>query len=228
MSAGDIGKYFFLFSINPPVKLTGFVLPSDMKFDYNKDSMAISLEISTYGNLEDVKEEAIQRVKKLVALLSLQEIDTTAVYGSLYKLLPNGAKAFQVVLIDSIGFSDSILPNTIEPIIDITGPLSLNDVKFWRQMGHYCKGKTSKDPIERYREFYLVLEDEGPVNATERALRHAVNHHELDSAWAIREVTSILGSTYFDPMNQKNIDAINKYSDELQKKAKAILIAKTI
>jgi hypothetical protein len=228
MSVEDIGKYFFLFSIEPPVKLSGFVLPSDMKFDYNKDSMATSLEVSAYGNLGDVKKEAIQRVKKLVALLSLQGVDTTAVYGSLYKLLPNGAKAFQVVITETIGFSDSILPNTIKPIIDVTEPLSINDVKFWRQMGHYYRGKSSKDPIERYREFYLVLEDEGSVNATERALRHAVNHPKLDATWAISKVTSVLGSTYFDPMNQKHIDAIKKCSNELQEKAKAILIAKTV
>jgi hypothetical protein len=55
MSAEDIGKYFFLFSIEPPVKLSGFALPSDMKFNYNEDSMATSVEVSAYGNLEDVK-----------------------------------------------------------------------------------------------------------------------------------------------------------------------------
>jgi hypothetical protein len=199
-----------------------------MKFNYNEDSMATSLEVSAYGNLEDVKKEAIQRVKKLVALLSLQGVDTNAAYVSLYKLQPNGAKAFQVVLIDSIGLFDSILPNTIQPIIDVTQALSINDIKFWRQMGHYFKGKSSKDPIERYREFYLVLEDEESVNATERALRHAVNHPKLTAPWAISEVTSVLGSAYFDPLNQKHIDVIKRYSNELQEKAKAILIAKTI
>ena len=65
-----------------------------------------------------------------------------------------------------------------------------------------------------------MLEDEESVNATERELRHAVNHPKLTVRWAITEVTSTLGSDYFDPVNQKHIDAIKKYLNELQEKAK--------
>jgi hypothetical protein len=226
MSAEDVGNYFFLFSLQPPVDLSGFALPTDMKLGKNQNELANSLEVNATGVLEDVKKETIQRVKKLVALLSLQGVEVTATYGSLYRLLPNGAKAFQVVVMEAISFQDSILPNNIEPIIDVTSSLNIGDVKLWRQMGHYHKGETSNDPIERYREFYQVIEDENASTSTERALRHALNHPMLTSPPTVAEVTRVLGSSYFDPLNQNHLDIIGTYADQLQEKARKILLAK--
>ena len=140
--------------------------------------------------------------------------------------MPNGGKAFQVVLMETISFQDSILPNNIEPIVDVTDSLKISDVRFWRQIGHYNKGKTSNDPVERYREFYQVIEDENADTPTERALRHALNHPMLTSPSTIAEVTRVLGSPYFDPMNQAHVATISKYANDLQEKAKRILLGK--
>jgi hypothetical protein len=215
MSAEDNGEYVFLFSIQPPVKLSDFILPSDMKVQFDKN-LATSLEVTEYGNLEYAKSGATQRVKKLVALLSLRGIYTTAVFGSLYRVLPYGGKAYQVTIIESISFCDSILPNTITPILDVTQSLNINDVKFWRQMGHFYKGMSSKDPIERYREFFQVLEDDNLGTVTETALRHAVNHPNLTFPNTVSQVNVVLGNPFFDPMNQKHIDIIQRLQTTLK------------
>ena len=226
MSSSDIGQYYFVFSIDPPSNLSKLKLPVDIKIEYNENNLATKMEIGVYGDIEETKNEAIQKVKKLVAILSLQGIDLRIKYQNLYRLLPNGGKAYQRVFVEIIGYSDSIIDNTAKPIIDITQSLSISDIKFWRQMGHYDRGTHSLDAIERYREFYQVLEDEGAVTTTEKALRHAVNHPMLTSPATVVEVTRVLGSPCFDPMNQKHIDTIQNYADELQEKAKGILLAK--
>jgi len=87
-------------------------------------------------------------------------------------------------------------------------------------------GENSKDPIERYREFYQVIEGENNFTITERAVRHAVNHPILVSNSTVAEVTRVLGSSYFDPMNETHVDMVSKYAIDLQEKAKSILLEK--
>jgi len=122
---------------------------------------------------------------------------------------------------ERISFQDTILPNNIEPIVDVTDSLSIADVIFWRQIGHYPKGENSKDPIERYREFYQVIEGENNFTITERAVRHAVNHPMLVSNSTLAEVTRVLGSSYFDPMNETHVDIVSKYVLIFKKKLRA-------
>lgn len=188
------------------------------------------MEVCAYGDVNEAKDEAVERTKKVVAILSLEGINTKAVYQYLYKLLPTGEKAhvFQRVIIENIIILDSILGKTANPLIDITNSLSITDIKFWRQIAHYHRGNITKDPVERYREFYHVLEDDNQENMTEKALRHALSHPMLTYPATVSEVTRVLGNAYFDPMSQKHLDIVRQYADNLQEKAKAIFLGKII
>lgn len=60
-----------------------------------------------------------------------------------------------------------------------------DDPKIPRQLAHYNSGLRSSDPINQFREFYLVLEDEYSKNNPSylekyRFIRHALNHPELN------------------------------------------------
>ena len=111
--------------------------------------------------------------------------------------------------------------------IDLTTPMDSTDDKFWRQLGHYKKGLKSSDPIEKYREFFLVLEDEGSgYTKDETSLRHAVNHPCITHCSHATRVNRILGKSFYDPFDPDHKIIINNYASNLSSRCNQLLVSK--
>jgi hypothetical protein len=95
--------------------------------------------------------------------------------------------------------------------------LANNDVKALRQLAHYRAGlRYSSDPINQFREFYLVLEDYYGKNDANlkkyKYVRHALNHPELDLPSFAKQLLSDIGVNYIDP---SSIEAKKLVEDKL-------------
>lgn len=79
-----------------------------------------------------------------------------------------------------------------------------NDVKALRQIAHYRVGlRYSSDPINQFREFYLVIEDQydknDPLLRQYNYVRHALNHPDLNYPSFAKQLLSDLKVNYIDP-----------------------------
>ncbi len=220
-------QYFLCFSVKPPINLVELVLPDGIKVIRNEDSAVIAIEVHTCGTESEAKKYANEKVKKLLAVLSLhhnQQIN--AKYRSCRIIHPDGKQ--ELVVEEVANISSSCYVTGAKPV-DITKIVASSNAKFWRQIGHFQKGNSTSDPVERYREFYQVLEDEGnQISLTEKALRHAVNHPYLNDPKTAAEVAKIFGVPYFDPLIDNHTAAVKVHAEELRRRALNLLLSKSI
>jgi hypothetical protein len=203
-------------------------MPKDIKLKRNSDNTVTTISIEAYGTLDEAREIAENRFKQLLAILSLNlNLNINGRFQGWYKLTPDGIKR-TVIIVTSLAVVASVNSGE-KATLDIEKQLNITDGKFWRQLAHFHKGRNSLNPVERYREFFQVLEDEGvSIAPEEKALRHAVSHPYLTHPPSVAHVTKILGEPFFDPSNEKHVEIIRKYADKFQNEAQKVLISKTV
>lgn len=107
------------------------------------------------------------------------------------------------------GFVQSAFSGCVHQPVDldfsnIHDLLSCSNRKFLRQLAHYNFGlRYSHDPINQFREFYLVLEDKygkGHSYLEKYSyVRHALNHPELDVPKFAQKLLADIGTSHIDP-----------------------------
>jgi hypothetical protein len=204
-------------------------IPDGIKLMRNQDNAVVAIEVNTSGTEVEAHGVANGRLKRFLALLSLyhnQQIN--AKYQGWRRIRPDGKEEILIELVASLSSSVSISASG-KPSVDLTKSFSSTDPKFWRQVAHFQKGAVSTNPVERYREFYQVLEDEpAQINLMEKALRHAVNHPLLSKSKFSNEVSRMFGVPYFDPLNDGHVKIIGAQAEELGRRALEILLAKSV
>lgn len=201
------------------------IFPLGIKLIRNQDSAVTAIEISTSGTELEARCIANDKVKKLLALLSpYHNQKVEAKCQSWRRINPDGKE--EVFIEASVNLSSSVSIKAIgaQPV-DLTKAFASADSKFWRQIGHFQKGNATADPIERYREFYQVLEEESnQISSTEKALRHAVNHPFLNDPKTASEVEKVFGVPYFNPLNDNHIATVKVHAEELRRRALMLLL----
>ena len=224
-----ISQYLFQFALDKPTNLADMTIPHGIKLIRNQDNAVIAIEVNTSGTEVEARGVANDRLKRFLALLSLyhnQQINAKC--QSWHRIGPDGKEEIFIELVASISSSFSISASG-KPSVDLTKSFSSTDPKFWRQVAHFQKGTASANPVERYREFYQVLEDEAAqINLMEKALRHAVNHPHLNDPKFSNEVSKMFGVPYFDPLNDGHVKIIGAQAEELRRRALEILLAKSV
>lgn len=218
--------YYFTYLFNDSYKSPRVILPRGMEFK-EEDGKAVGLEVSVYGVREHAETLSDKEVKKLLALLSvILDSDIEANLDRSYRIKDDGSKEVFVRIHETILLTGEII-GPEEPKIDLVTPMGSSDDQFWRQISHFRNGVMSSDPIEKYREFFLVLEDEGTgYTQDEQSLRHAVNHPKLTHPIHSVRVNTILGKPFYDPLDPHHKEIIRQYASKLYQKANTILITK--
>lgn len=106
--------------------------------------------------------------------------------------------------------------------------LGCNDPKILRQLAHYNMGlRYSFDPINQFREFYLVLEDKygkkDPYLKKYSYIRHALNHPELDLPQFAQKLLAEIGASYIDPSSPDAKNLVEKNLWALKQDARQII-----
>jgi hypothetical protein len=220
-------QYFFTFSLNLPINLPEMIFPPGIKLIRNQDSAVNAIEINASGTEAEARNVANDKAKKLIAILSLyHNQQVKAKCQSWRRINPDGKEELFIELVANLSSSVSIRATGAQPV-DLTKAFASADSKFWRQIGHFQKGNSTSDPVEKYREFYQVLEEESnQINLTEKALRHAVNHPCLNDPKTASEVAKVFGVPYFDPLNDNHKASIKTYAEELRRRALTLLLSK--
>ena len=218
--------YHFIYRFNDSYKRPRVTLPSDIEFK-EEDGKTVGLEVTIIGARKLAETLAEKKVKKLLTLLSVVlDSDIEAKLDRSYRIKDDGSKEVYVTIHETIILTGEVI-RPEEPKIDLAIPMGLSDDQFWRQMSHFRKGVMSSDPIEKFREFFLIFEDEGRgYTQDEQSLRHAVNHPKLTHPIHSNRVNRILGKPFYDPLDPHHKDVIRKYASNLYQKAKTLLVAK--
>jgi len=192
-----------------------------------EDGKAVGLEVTTYGTRKLAETLAEKEVKKLLALLSVVlNSDIEANLDRSYRIKDDGSKEVYVRFHETITLTGEVI-HPEKPKIDLATPMGSSDDQFWRQMSHFRTGVMSSDPIEKYREFFLIFEDEGTgYTQDEQSLRHAVNHPKLTHPIHSDRVNRILGKPFYDPLDPHHKDIIREHASNLYQKANTLLVAK--
>jgi hypothetical protein len=113
--------------------------------------------------------------------------------------------------------------------------LACSNRKILRQLAHYNMGlRCSSDPINQFREFYLVLEDtydKGHSHLKKYSyIRHALNHPELDYPQFASKLLHEIGVAHIDPSSPKAKELVEQNLRDLKHDAAKIIsdILKTI
>lgn len=112
---------------------------------------------------------------------------------------------------------------------NIKNLLTCDDSKILRQLAHYNFGlRYSHDPINQFREFYLVLEDEYgqgyPYLKKYSYIRHALNHPELDAKEVKIKLLGEIGSNHIDPSSPEAQKLVEDNLQSLKQDAKRIIL----
>ena len=133
----------------------------------------------------------------------------------------------------------SVSTNIHQPVnldfADIRELLACSDPKVLRQLAHYNFGlRYSSDPINQFREFYLVLEDEYGKNHEKlnkyKYIRHALNHPELANKEFAKLLLADIGSSHLDPSSPAAKDLVQKILMDLKQETRQAItdILKTV
>ncbi|VVB63371.1 Uncharacterised protein [uncultured archaeon] len=113
--------------------------------------------------------------------------------------------------------------------------LACCDPKVLRQLAHYNFGlRYSSDPINQFREFYLVLEDKygkGHQHLKKYSyIRHALNHPELNVPQFAKLLLDEIGVSHLDPSSPEAKNLVQMNLSDLKQDARQIIadILKTI
>jgi len=215
--------YFFEFDIKKSIKWPKLKASKDIELRRLPNNIVYRIDIKVYGvpdEAQKIAKKRFEQLRNLIALYLNEVID--AQYSGYYKVTPNGIEQ-TVVVCDSLAIRDSVNTGT-NSILDIERQMNIMDAKYLRQLGHFYRDKISTDPVERYREFFQVLEDEGVAfDQDEIAIRHAVSHPKITNPKHAPIVKRILGESSFNPSSTKHLQIINSQADKLQAKASAML-----
>ena len=112
---------------------------------------------------------------------------------------------------------------------NIKNLLACDDSKILRQLAHYNFGlRYSHDPINQFREFYLILEDEygkrDPYLKKYSYIRHALNHPELDAKEVKIKLLGEIGSNHIDPSSPEAQKLVEDNLQSLKQDAKRIIL----
>jgi hypothetical protein len=220
-------QYFFIFSLSLSINLPEMIPPQGIRLIRNQDTAVTAIEVNASGTETEARSIANNEVKKLLAILSLyhnQRVEANCLNWR--RINPGLNEEIFVKAEVNLSASVSIKPVGARPV-DLTKAFASVDSKFWRQIGHFQKGNSSSDAVEKYREYYQVLEEENSkISLTEKALRHAVNHPLLNDIKTASEVTKVFGIPYFDPLNVNHKAIVNTYAEELRRRALTLLLSK--
>ncbi len=106
--------------------------------------------------------------------------------------------------------------------------LDCNDPKAMRQLAHYNFGlRYYSDPVNQFREFYLVLEDEygktDPRLDKYKFIRHALNHPELDRRNFAKLLLNEIGVSHIDPSSPEAKKLVEKNLQDLKQEARQVV-----
>jgi len=112
---------------------------------------------------------------------------------------------------------------------NIKNLLACDDSKILRQLAHYNFGlRYSHDPINQFREFYLVLEDEygkrDPYLKKYSYIRHALNHPELSNEEFKIKLLGEIGSYHIDPSSPEAQKLVEDNLQSLKQDANRIIL----
>lgn len=112
---------------------------------------------------------------------------------------------------------------------NIKNLLACDDSKILRQLAHYNFGlRYSHDPINQFREFYLVLEDEygkrDPYLKKYSYIRHALNHPELNNEEFKIKLLGEIGSYHIDPSSPEAQKLVEDNLQSLKQDANRIIL----
>ena len=112
---------------------------------------------------------------------------------------------------------------------NIKNLLTCDDSKILRQLAHYNFGlRYSHDPINQFREFYLVLEDEygkeDPYLKKYSYIRHALNHPELNAKEVKIKLLGEIGSNHIDPSSPEAQKFVEDKLQSLKQDANKIIL----
>jgi len=217
-----VTEWFAIFELEEPKSFPDLKLPSDIILRVNSENKVDKIEIVVVDKWSKVEQIAKERIKKFETILSIK-----LNFNFNYKFAGWARKEGNTRLERRIVTTTLVFSNANRgknPKLDIEQLLNSGDSQYWRQTGHFAKGKKATDPVERYREFFLIVEDEGnPLTDDEKALRHAVNHPFVSYPGTVRRVRSILGSPFFNPMKDEHIKIVQEYANRMQEKAQTII-----
>lgn len=112
---------------------------------------------------------------------------------------------------------------------NIKNLLACSDPKVLRQLAHYNFGlRYSSDPVNQFREFYLVLEDKYGKSHSYlekyRFVRHALNHPELSTEKFRNLLLAEIGAAHIDPSSPEAKKLVETKLKGLKQDARQIII----
>jgi hypothetical protein len=112
---------------------------------------------------------------------------------------------------------------------NIKNLLACDDSKILRQLAHYNFGlRYAHDPINQFREFYLVLEDEygkrDPYLKKYSYIRHALSHPELNNEELKIKLLGEIGSHHIDPSSPESQKLVEDNLQSLKQDANRIIL----
>lgn len=112
---------------------------------------------------------------------------------------------------------------------NIKNLIACEDTKILRQLAHYNFGlRYSYDPINQFREFYLVLEDEYGKRSPELKkysyIRHALNHPELNNKEFKIRLLGEIGAYHIDPSSPEAQKLVEDNLQSLKQDANRIIL----
>lgn len=122
--------------------------------------------------------------------------------------------------------SDAILHKPEDLDFDKDSFKVLTTKKLARQLSHFRRGLKTTDVIEKFREFYLICEDEYPSGhqfLKVKPVRALLSHPELNRPGHIAKAKNLVGKNYFDPSDPRDMAAIKDYSNKIEKEAREII-----
>lgn len=111
---------------------------------------------------------------------------------------------------------------------NIKNYLACSDPIVLRQLAHYGFGlRYSHNPINQFREFYLVLEDHygkrNPYLKKYSYIRHALNHPELDIDRFKQKLLADIGASHIDPSSPEANKLVEEKLRDLKQDARQII-----
>ena len=226
--AKKAAKYIFYFSINPPLSSLNLLLPNGVKEIRNNNSVLSGIEIEVASTDEnEAYNIANERAEKLFSMLRLFYFEHFSFKCKSWRKIE---KDHETLVLNS-EIQPPIITWSIanSKPIDLTNALNFANKKLLRQLEHFHNANSSTDIVQQYREYYQVLEQESSqINFTEKALRHALSHPQLNDKKVIEEVEKIFGTPYFDPLSNEHKLIVKNYTRELRAKALTLLKAKIV
>lgn len=228
-------KWQASFRLSPPILLGEIRNTTDIRIvkDSNApNARASRIEIVTPElSYEDARNYALEVTNRVTDYLSfLKRFPVGAILSNIGQILPADSRihmrGYATLRARATVERPVNLDMAVKPIAQIIGG---QEAKLARQLSRYRRALETDDVINRVREAYQIIEDEGTDReflSKYRYVRHLVSHPELADHRAASQATERFGKPYIDPSSPEDLAKLDEDAKSILKKAEEILLSK--